>query len=358
MDNKDEIKRLEEEIRTTKYNKHTQYHIGQLKAKLARLKEQRGKLGKIGSGGRAYSIKKSGDATVLIVGFPSVGKSTLLNRITNAESKIGDYDFTTLDIIPGVMEHNSARIQVLDVPGIVEGASSGRGRGKKILSVVRNADLVLILIEKQEQLDVIKRELYEAGLRLDEKRPDVVITKTHSGGIRIGSTVKLTKIDSKMVGIVLNERGIHNAEILIREDISLDMLIDAVYKNRVYVPSIVAYNKIDLLPDEKRESLPKEFIRISSKEGTGIEDLKNRIWRKLGLIRICMKKIGKEPDMEEPLIMESGSTVEDVARKIHKEFQRKLEYAKIWGPSAKFPGQKVGVNKTLQDRDIVELHME
>jgi hypothetical protein len=136
------------------------------------------------------------------------------------------------------------------------------------------------------------------------------------------------------------------------------MLIDAVYKNRVYVPSIVAYNKIDLLPDEKRESLPKEFIRISSKEGTGIEDLKNRIWRKLGLIRICMKKIGKEPDMEEPLIMESGSTVEDVARKIHKEFQRKLEYAKIWGPSAKFPGQKVGVNKTLQDRDIVELHME
>ena len=130
MEMEEEIRKIEEEIRRTKYNKATQYHIGQLKAKLAKLKEEGGKQKK--EKGKAYSIRKSGDATVLLVGFPSVGKSTLLNSITSANSKIGEYEFTTLDVIPGVMVYNSAQIQVLDIPGIVSGASSGWGRGKEI----------------------------------------------------------------------------------------------------------------------------------------------------------------------------------------------------------------------------------
>lgn len=357
MESEEEIKRIEEEIRSTKYNKATQYHVGKLKAKLARLKEDGEKRKKTGKG-KAFSLRKSGDATVLLVGFPSVGKSTLLNKITSAKTKTGDYDFTTIDVIPGVMEYNSAHIQILDIPGIVSGASTGKGRGKEILSVVRNADLILIMIDKLEQIKVIDRELRNSGFRLNEEPPDVIIKKTERGGVKVNSSVKLKHIDKRMVKIVLNERGIHNADVLIREDLTLDRLIDSTSKNRVYVKSIVIYNKVDLLPGEKRSSLPREFIQVSSLKGEGIGGLKERIWGKLNLMRIYMKSVGKPPDMKKPLIIRKGSKVRDVAESIHKDFARNLEYARIWGPSAKFPEQKVGGKRVLRDGDIVELHME
>ena len=353
MEREKEIKRIEEEIRRTKYNKATQYHIGKLKAKLARLKEEGEKKR---TGGRVISVKKSGDATVLLVGFPSVGKSTLLNQITSAESRTGNYDFTTLDVIPGVMEYRSSRIQILDIPGIVSGASSGKGRGREILSFVRNADLILIMIDKPEQLEIVESELYEAGFRLNQERPDVLVKRTERGGIRVSATIRLTQMDEKMVKIVLKERGIHNADVLIREDLTLDRLIDALSKNRVYVKSLVVFNKVDLLTKEERNSLPKDFVQVSALKGEGIKELKERIWDALGLIRVYVKKIGKEPDTERPLIMRKGSKISDVAERIHKDFLRNFEYARIWGPSAKFPGQKVGGERTLKDGDIVELH--
>ncbi len=356
MERQEEIKRIEEEIRRTKYNKATQYHIGRLKAKLARLREgiEKKKTGK----GKALSLRKSGDATILLVGFPSVGKSTLLNRITSAESKTGDYDFTTLDVIPGVMEYNFARIQILDIPGIVSGASSGRGRGREILSFVRNADLILIMIDKPEQIKVIDKELYDSGFRLNEEPPKVLIKKTERGGIKVSSTVKLKHIDKKMVQLVVNERGIHNADVLIREDVTLERLLDATSKNRVYVKSIVIYNKVDILSDKQRTSLPKDFLQISSLKGEGIEGLKEKVWEMLELMRIYLKKVGKPPDLKNPLIIRKGLKVRDVAEKIHKEFARNLEYARIWGPSARFNGQKVGKERILKDMDLVELHME
>src|SRR5256886_17512484 len=109
----EQIKSIEEEIQRTPYNKATQTPIGKLKAKVARLKdEQETRRLKSGGGGPSYAVKKSGNATVGLVGFPSVGKSTLLNAITDATSAVAAYDFTTLDVIPGLLEHRGAKIQV------------------------------------------------------------------------------------------------------------------------------------------------------------------------------------------------------------------------------------------------------
>ncbi len=357
MPEHNEIKSLEEEIRNTKYNKHTQYHIGKLKAKLARLREEKEKGRGTGVGGKQYSVKKTGDATVVLMGSPSVGKSTLINSITNVESKVGHYDFTTLDVIPGVLEYNSANIQVLDIPGVIMGASSGKGRGKEIMSVVRNADLIVIMADRKEQVEVVRKELYGAGFRLDTEKPKVIIKKSSSGGIKIGSTVRLTMMDQRMIKDIMGEYGIHNAEVLLREDASPDRFIDSLCRNRVYVPSLVVFNKMDrMAPPEIEGIIKMGWLPVSAKTGENLDEFKREVWKRLGLMRVYMKKIGKDPDMDEPLIMNNGCTVSDVARRIHREW--KAEFARLWGPSARFDGQRVSPSKKLRDRDVVELHLE
>ena len=149
LSSQERITELEKEISKTKYNKRTQHAIGLMKAKLAMLKERaagRASVGKAKVGDR-FSVRKKGDGTAVLLGFPSVGKSTLLNKITKAKSDIAAYSFTTLSAVPGLMKYKFAKIQIIDVPGIVSGADSGKGRGKEVLGMLRTADLILILVE-------------------------------------------------------------------------------------------------------------------------------------------------------------------------------------------------------------------
>lgn len=357
----DEIREIEEEIKKTQYNKATQHHIGLLKAKIAKLREKQEARGKGGKKGEGYSVKRSGDGTVILIGFPSVGKSTLLNQLTNAKSATAAYAFTTLTCIPGSMEYNSAKIQILDVPGIVKGAAAGTGRGKEVLAVVRSADLVLFVIDIFDlaALDVLKKELYDTNLRVNQKKPDVIIKKEMRGGIEIYSTVKLTKIDEKTIEAVLKEYKMMNATILIRSDIDVDELIDCIEGNRKYLPSIIAINKVDMVDSEtvKRalEMIPGA-IPISAQKGLNTEALKKAIYDGLNFERVYLKEVGKKPDMDVPLIVMKGSSIRKVCEKLHRDFVDKFRFARVWG-SSKFPGQKLGIDYVLQDKDILEIHL-
>jgi small GTP-binding protein len=358
----EKIKEIEDEIKRTPYNKATQHHIGKLKAKLARLREE-GEKRSAGTSGPSYSIKKSGDATVALVGFPSVGKSTLLNKLTNAVSEVGEYDFTTLKVIPGLLEYKDAKIQILDVPGLIEGAASGKGRGKEVISVVRNADLILILLDIQnlKHMDVVLDELNNAGVRINKKPPVLRIKKKAKGGIRIGSTTPLTKLDENVIKSVLSEYKIHNAEVLIREDIAVDQLIDGVAKNRVYIRGLVILNKIDLVSDEVRKKAERKFpdaIQISAEKDVSLDGLKEEIFRALNFIHVYMKPQGKEADLEEPLITREGSTVLEVCETLHRDFKTRFRFARVWGGSVKFGGQRVGLDHVLKDGDILSLILE
>lgn len=363
MASRDErIAELEEELRTTKYNKATQHHIGLVKAKLARLKDEHRKKSSAGKKGAGYSVRKTGDGTVTMIGFPSVGKSTLLNALTNAESKVAAYDFTTLDVIPGMLEYNNAKIQVLDVPGVLHGAASGRGRGREILSVIRSADLILIVLDVDHpgHLKVLQAELYDANIRINAKKPDVRITRKTRGGSSIASTVKQPHVDFKTLEDILKEFRILNVDIVLRSVVTVDEFIDAIEGNRVYIPCLTILNKIDAAPEKKLKQVTtavRADIGISAKHGTNMETLKRTIFRKLDLVRIYLKQIGKKPDVEKPLIMKRGCTVEDVCSKLHRDFVTKFRYARCWGASAKFPGQRKMLHHSLRDKDILEIRL-
>ncbi len=359
----DQIKQIEEELGKMQYNKRTQHHYGLLRAKLAKLKDVQTSRSAVGkASGKGYAVKKSGSASVILIGFPSAGKSTLLNILTGADSPVAAYEFTTLDVIPGMMHYKHANIQILDVPGIVHGAATGRGRGREVLAVMRNADLGIIIVDvhRPEQLASLRREIYEAGLRLNQHPPEVKIKKTPKGGLNVASTVPLTKLTKETARAVLREMGIHNADVVIRDDIDVDQLIDAIEGNRAYLPSATLLNKIDSISEEKLRVLKQQLkpdLCISAQNGTNINTLRDLIYDKLGLIRIYCKEVGKKADLDVPLIIQKGSTIKTICEKLHREFTSKFKFARIWGPSAKFGGQKLMLKHKVEDGDIVEIHV-
>ncbi|QCC50179.1 OBG GTPase family GTP-binding protein [Halapricum salinum] len=363
---KEEIEAIEEEIAETPYNKSTEAHIGRLKAKLAEKKDEFEKRQSGSGGGPGYAVEKHGDATVALVGFPSVGKSTLINAMTNADSETGEYEFTTLNVNPGMLKYKGANIQMLDVPGLIEGAAGGRGGGKEVLSVVRTADLVVFVLSvfEIEQYARLREELYKNKVRLDTKPPNVSIRKKHKDGISVNSSVDLD-LDEETVKSVLREHGYVNADVTVGEQVDLDRLIDGFMDNREYLPSIVTVNKADLIePDYKPtvdEDLrehgidPDDAIFISAVKEKGLDVLKERIYDELGLMRIYMDKPGRGVDYEEPLMLFEGDTVGDACKKLGGSFDERFRFARVSGDSAKHDDQQVGRDHELADEDVLRI---
>jgi uncharacterized protein len=361
----DQIAQIEAEIAKTKYNKATSYHIGKLKAKVAALKEEQVKRASAGgSSGRSFAVAKSGHATVGFVGFPSVGKSTLLNKLTGTESEVAAYEFTTLTIIPGLLSYRGAKIQVLDMPGIIRGASKGRGRGKEVLSVARGADLILVIVDafNPGQMEAILEEIASAGIRLNTSPPNIQAVKGDKGGIVFNPTTKQSHLSADLVRDICHEFGVINASVIVREDATADRLIDFLAGNRVYNKGLLVITKIDLVDPASVKAQVKRYkamgwdvVPVSAEKGVGLEELKEAIYQTLGFIRIYLKPPGKEADMKDPLIVKSGSTVGDVCDFLHREMRQKFRYALVTGDSAKFKEQTVGVEHKLADEDILTL---
>ncbi len=360
VDYEEQIKQLEEELKNTKYNKRTQHHIGLIKAKIAKLKEKQSSRGSGKSEG--FAVKKSGNATVALLGFPSVGKSTLLGKITGKESKTGSYAFTTLSVVPGMMNYKGAQIQILDLPGIIKGASRGSGRGREVISVLRQADLILIVLEPdkaEEQFNILFKEVYDSGIRINKKKPDVTIKKDIKGGVKVYKTVNLD-LDDDTIKSVLREFKIPNATIIIRDKIDVDELIDVIEGNKIYTKALFVLNKIDTVGSFFVEKLKENFhfdLAVSASKNININVLKQKIFDELNFKRIFLKEIGKKPDFDEPLILRSPVSVKSVCEFLHRAFVDKFKFAKVWGKSSKFPGQKVNLDHVLEDEDVLEIHL-
>ncbi|KAL5018870.1 hypothetical protein ScPMuIL_004592 [Solemya velum] len=357
----DKIQEIEKEIARTQKNKATEYHLGLLKAKLARYRQQLLEpTGKSGAKGEGFDVMKSGDARVALIGFPSVGKSTLLNTLTETHSESASYEFTTLTCIPGVIQHNGANIQLLDLPGIIEGASQGKGRGRQVIAVAKTADLVIMMLDAmkgEKQKELLTEELESVGIRLNQRRPNIYYKQKKGGGVSFNSTLPLTKCSEKMVQLILHDCKIFNAEVLFREDCTSDQFVDVLLGTRVYMPCLYVYNKIDQISIEEVDRLARKphSVVVSCNMKLNLDYLLDVMWKHLALVRVYTKKRGERPDFEGGLILRRGCTVEHVCHAIHRTILDCFRYALVWGQSAKYSPQRVGLQHHMCHDDVIQI---
>jgi small GTP-binding protein len=355
----EKIKDIEQEISRTQKNKATEHHLGILKAKLAKYRTQLLEPTKTKSGsGEGFEVTKFGDARVAMIGFPSVGKSTLLNLLTETQSATAFYEFTTLTCVPGVIKYKGAKIQLLDLPGIIEGASEGKGRGRQVIATARTSDLILIMLDATKgdiQKSLLEHELETVGIRLNKQPPNIYFKIKSGSGLSFNSTCNLTHLNEKLIRSILHEYRIFNAEILIKEDVTVDDFIDVVEGNRQYIKCIYVYNKIDQLCIEELDELANKphSVIVSCNLNLNLENLLKKIWEYLALVRVYTKKRGELPDFNDAIVLRQGATVEDVCKAIHKDLLAQFKSALVWGSSTKHTPQKCGLGHTLEDEDVV-----
>eukprot|EP00629_Pelagomonadales_sp_RCC1024_P015357 CAMPEP_0119276388 /NCGR_PEP_ID=MMETSP1329-20130426/15332_1 /TAXON_ID=114041 /ORGANISM="Genus nov. species nov., Strain RCC1024" /LENGTH=349 /DNA_ID=CAMNT_0007276819 /DNA_START=100 /DNA_END=1146 /DNA_ORIENTATION=+ len=341
----EKIKELEDEYARTQKNKATNGHLGLIKAKIAKLRrelEDQGGKGGGGGGERGFDVKKVGDTRVGLVGFPSVGKSTLLTTLTGTKSEAAAYEFTTLTAIPGTMRYRGARIQVLDLPGIIEGAASGKGRGRQVIAAARTCDLIMIVLDASKPVThkfLIERELDNFGIRLNQTPPRVVLKRKDSGGVDIQWLAPQTQgMTTDVATRIMKEYRIMSASVVVREDLTVDRFVDVCDGKRTYIPGLFVMNKIDALTIEELDIIDEmpNYVPISSRDGWNIDELMETIWSRTNMLRVYTKPKGQAPDYDEPVVLHANDpTVEQFCNRIHKGIMPLFKYAWVWGSSVR-----------------------
>ena len=259
-----QIAEIEEEMARTQKNKATEKHIGLLKAKLAKLRREILTPKSSKGGGEGFDVTKAGDTRIGLIGFPSVGKSTLLTKLTGTFSEVAAYEFTTLTCIPGVIHYKGAKIQLLDLPGIIEGAKDGKGRGRQIIGTARTCNMIMIVLDAMKPVThkrLIEKELEGFGIRLNKQPPNIYFKMKDKGGVNLQIMSKNCELDADIVSSILREYKIHNADITIRCDATVDDLIDVIEGNRVYMPCLYVLNKIDQISIEELDILAEVDVK-------------------------------------------------------------------------------------------------
>ena len=305
----DKIATLQEFLSLIPKHKGTDKLRGDLRKRLSKLQAaaQSGK--SKGKSESLYRIDREGAGQVAIIGVTNVGKSALVAVLTSASPEVSESPYTTWQPTPGMMPYEDIQIQLIDTPPLNPDYVEN-----EMMDLIRRVDLVLLVVDLQTEP---LRQLEEAAAILEEHR----IVPAHRG------------------------------------------LPEESPRRLFAVPMLVLANKCD--PEEELElfdilcALLEEdwpILPVSATTGLGLERLKREIFERLEIIRIYSKPPGKPPDMTAPYVMKKGSTVEELAGKVHKDFLENLKAARVWGSSA-FDGQMVGRDHVLQDGDVVELRI-
>lgn len=367
----EKIKALEEFLSAVPKHKGTENLVAWVRKKLSELREELEESKRRRGGGPSFFVEKHGVAQVVLLGYTLSGKSSIFNILTNAKSKVTGIPYTTMFPVPGMMVYEDVQIQLVDTPPFApeEVKISWRGR---LLGLARNADALLLVLDvtrdPEKQLRDMVKDLEGLGILLRKPRGRVQIERSKVyPGIRLVKMGKIVDGTEDDVRKLLESYHIYNALVKIYGEVSIDDIEKSLFEVVAYKPSIVLLNKIDLisqvelnrLVSKVREQFPDiPVIPISAITGQGLELVPKTVFNSLDLIRVYTKEPNSREPSKEPLVIPKGSTVEDALRMIRKELIKYFKYARIWGPSAKYPGEKVGLDHILADGDIIEVRTQ
>ncbi|MEM4575885.1 MAG: TGS domain-containing protein [Candidatus Nezhaarchaeales archaeon] len=362
----EKLKALQEFLSSVPQHKGTEKLRAQVRAKIAALRREiEERKSKRAGGGLRIFPEKEGDAQVVLVSVTGAGRSSLLWELTNARPEIASRPFTTTKPVPGMYISDGVMYQLIEAPPLVRGSAEGEAWGAIIMTLIRNADGVIILLDASkdllDQYRLIVEELEKSGITLKKPRAKIDITRGSVGGIQVIVNGRLIDCTVDEVKKLFMSYKMFNCKILIDGEASLDEIEEAILGGKVYKPSIVVVNKMDLLSDRssleelKKECSPLPVVEISCATGEGLDKIGRALFEQLELIRIYTKEPWEEKPAVRPLVLKKGSTIKDVAEQIHSKMAENLKYARVWGSSVKHPGEKVGRDHALADGDIVEL---
>ena len=341
--------------------------ISQVKKQMATLREEieKKKLKQKVGGGLTYYVPKAGAAQVAIVGLTNSGRSSLLRTVTNAQVEVTPYPFGTNIPVPGMLPYEDIQIQLVEVPPIVEGSSEGRADGFMRLGLARNADGIILVVDvSRDPLDdflTVARELANSRILIAEPEGEVEIQRRGGTGIQFVWEGELDGCSQEEVLALLDGYKIRSALVRVRGRVGLEAVEDAIFGNAVYRPTLVVANKIDLphgadvMKQLRMATEPLEVVETSTTDWNLVDVLGRKLFTLLGIARIYTKEPGKEP-AKTPFVVRSGVTVGELARMIHNDFYDNFRYARLWGTSARFPAEKVGLDRRLEDRTVIQLY--
>jgi len=306
--------------------------IAELKSEIERSKSLSAKKG--GASVSMY-VKKDGVGQIVIIGLPNSGKSWLLNKLVGKEiAQVTPYPFATKEPSPGMMVYDGSSIQLVELPALIEGSSEGKAQGREIIGVVRNADSVIVCAASPEDKKIIVDELSKSLIYLNKTKPPIVVKVSSFPGVQI-SGKDLLAFPVEQLEQYLKNSGYSNAQVIISGKInSLVEVAEAMNEKISYKRAL--------------------FVNPFEVTDHSLVDLRDQIFLMLNKMLVFTKKPGQDADLSEPLSLDRGSTVFDLAKILHKDFARNLKFAKVWG-STKFEGQRVGPDYVLKNKDIVEI---
>ncbi|MGV9199093.1 MAG: TGS domain-containing protein [Promethearchaeia archaeon] len=369
----EKIQKLEKYLSLVPKHKATENIVALNKTRLAKLRRELEKKKKREKSQKGvvspFSIKKEGTQLILVSDYytPGAGKTSLLHFLTGAaEDKIGR--FTATPEI-GIYKDIGVRFQIVDMPSIMENAHKGVGNGKEILAQLRATDLLCICVDLtrdiENQMELILNEFRKAEIRINESPPPIKIKKTGANKIQVFFLTNEAKEKlhlTDQIKEIVRESGIRNCIVRIYDEINLRQLADALNPSVVYKKAIIFGTKGDLphteerfqeLKDKYSDKFPLIF-GVSVKKGIFPKDFGKKVVKFLGKIKIYTMTNGKVSD--KPLLVDKGGTIEDVARKIHKSFVEKFEFAVVVREGARIKRKRVGLDYPIQDNDKIEIH--